>query len=166
MEEIHILHSMAQMDFSELFRVYEESFLRHARRDYPDTEPETALERERQVFLDDCRCFFRDGGRYYVLVSAGKYVSIACTEAYEDGLLISALETAPDCRRKGFARKLLTAVVQREGGKLYSHVAKNNTASLRLHEACGFRILKDSARLIDGTVSVRFYTMIINENKP
>lgn len=166
MEELRILQSMAQVDFSELFRVYGESLLCHARRDYPHMDPDVAMEREQQAFLDDCRCFFRDRGRYYVLVSAGRYLSIACAEDYEDGSLISALETAPDCRRKGYGRKLLAAVTAGEQGRLYSHVAKTNKASLCLHEACGFHILKDSARLIDGTVSGRFYTMIINENKP
>lgn len=164
MESVFSLRYMAQVDFSQLLQVYEESILRHAKRDYPDLEAAEALYREQQKFYEDCRCFFADGGKYYILVSEGKYVSVLCTESYDEGILISALETAPDCRRRGYARKLLLAVKESEKGKLYSHVAKSNRASFALHEACGFSVLKESARLLDGTVSGRFYTMVANEN--
>lgn len=164
MEKIVVLRSMAQVDFSLLMQVYEESVLRQAQKDFPDASLAEAVKREEENIREDCRCCFADGGRYYVLLSDGEYVSILCTEPYGDGILISALETAPHCRRKGYSRKLLLAVKEAEKGKLYSHVAKNNAASFALHKACGFSVLKDSARLIDGTVSAGFYTMVANEN--
>ncbi len=87
--------------------------------------------------------------------------SILRMEKYNDGYLIQSLETCPESRRKGFAFCLMTAVLEDcpSGTLLYSHVKKNNIASMHLHLKCGFQILTDMARLLDGTVSNRYATL-------
>jgi RimJ/RimL family protein N-acetyltransferase len=74
-------------------------------------------------------------------------------EPYRDGLLLEALETAPECRRKGFAAELVRAAQGYAAGtKIYSHVNKGNLASLRTHEKCGFHRIADHAVYADGSV--------------
>ena len=85
-------------------------------------------------------------------------------EPYEDGLLIEALETRPDCRRKGYATDLINATISylRAGGpyKIYSHVQKDNGASLLVHYKCGFSILSENAMYIDGTYHNDAFTLV------
>ena len=73
------------------------------------------------------------------------------------------METAPECRRKGYATLLLQSVQQHLGShgpvRLYSHVHKNNRPSLSVHQHCGFQIVSDSASYIDGSVSANAYTL-------
>jgi RimJ/RimL family protein N-acetyltransferase len=99
-------------------------------------------------------CFFTTEGAIYALWSpAGEYVSALRLEPYQDGLLLEALETAPGQRRKGYAADLITAVLQMVGEtKVYSHVSKRNTASLRTHEKCGFHRVLEHAVYADGSV--------------
>ena len=57
--------------------------------------------------------------------------------------LIGALETHPDHRRKGYAARLITDMVQyleeNHGAiTLFSGIGKRNTASLQTHLRCGF----------------------------
>ena len=80
------------------------------------------------------------------------YFSALRLEPYEDGLLLEALETAPAHRRKGYAEKLIRAVQAEFLQKIYSHVSKKNTASLAVHQKCGFRQVLDYAKYIDGSV--------------
>jgi L-amino acid N-acyltransferase YncA len=46
--------------------------------------------------------------------------------------------------------------------KLYSHIAKGNTASIRTHEACGFYKISDMAAYVDGSVDGRACTYVCN----
>ena len=46
-----------------------------------------------------------------------------------------------------------------EGKNMYSHIDKKNIPSFELHKNCGFRLISDSARYIDGTVTQNSYTM-------
>lgn len=82
-------------------------------------------------------------------------------EKHLDGYLIHSLQTRQQSRRKGFALKLMTAVLQDhpKGTVFYSHVMKDNVASLQLHLRCGFQVHSDMARLMDGTVSNRYVTL-------
>ena len=87
-------------------------------------------------------------------------------EKHLDGYLIHSLQTRQQSRRKGFARKLMTAVLHDhpKGTVFYSHVMKDNVASLQLHLRCGFQVHSDMARLMDGTVSNRYVTLkILND---
>ena len=111
--------------------------------------------------------FAAEGAAYFILEEAGRYVSALRLEPYEDGLLLEALETAPEERRKGYAAHLIcetVAYLKKSGPvRLYSHVLRGNTASLRTHEKCGFRQISDCARYIDGSVNRRAVTMLYTE---
>lgn len=88
-------------------------------------------------------------------------VSALRLERYADGLLLEALATAPAHRRKGYAASLIRTILRElePGTPVYAHVDKRNRASLRIHEACGFRLWKDFARFVDGTVSTWAVTL-------
>lgn len=107
---------------------------------------------------------------YAVWCVENQYVSAVRAEPYRDGMLLEALETAPQYRRKGYATKLLSAVIPavRETGyaKLYAHVSKQNLASLSVHEKCGFSKLSNSAVLIDGSVMNSYLTLLYDLKKP
>ena len=89
-------------------------------------------------------------------------------EPYRDGLLLEALETAPGWRRMGYAVRLIQAVQQmleQQGSvRIYSHVSKKNTASLKTHLRCGFEIYLDYAAYIDGSVNRRAHTLRYEKN--
>ena len=79
------------------------------------------------------------------------------------GILMTCLESAPERRRKGIAQALLRSVfelLRQQGCRfVYVHINKKNRPSLALHNKLGFRVIADSARLADGTVSQDFFTM-------
>ena len=59
-------------------------------------------------------CFFKkDGSRLAVWECGGRYVSAVRVERFEDGWLITALETAPEHRCKGFGKQLLNGLIHR-----------------------------------------------------
>ena len=87
-----------------------------------------------------------------ITVKGGVLVDLGGKNA-ADGLLLEALETAPACRRHGYAAALVRAVMEVYGEKkIYSHVSKRNTPSLRVHEKCGFRRIAEHAVYADGSV--------------
>ena len=98
--------------------------------------------------------FFPTAGAVYaVWEENGTYITALRLEPYRDGLLLTALETAPEYRRRGYAQKLIEAVLEElPGEKLYSHVSKTNAASLRTHISCGFQKILDHAAYLDGSV--------------
>ena len=66
---------------------------------------------------------------------------------------MDALETRPDCRRKGYAKKLLRAVLAElpPETRVYSRILRSNKASVALHLECGFRLWKPYAKFLDGS---------------
>lgn len=100
-----------------------------------------------------------DGSAYYIFTDAGNYITALRTEPYQDGFLISGLHTHTSYRRQGYATLLLRTAVEELSGSVYSHIACNNIASIRVHSLCGFKKICDYARLLDGTVSSRYITM-------
>ena len=91
---------------------------------------------------------------------SGAYVSALRLEPYKDGWLLEALETAPDHRRRGWAKALMRAVLEMLGETtVYSHVSRRNEASLRTHYACGFEKHLDHVVYLDGSVSGRGLTL-------
>lgn len=104
-------------------------------------------------------------GGYAVLEKSGNYVCAMRFEPYMDGILISCLQTKPDCRRRGYAQNLIGALQAEFSKPIYSHVAKNNHPSLCLHRKMGFDVISDTARLLDGTVTSRYLSMCLkNKN--
>jgi len=154
--------NLAQLDFERLMAVYREGNRENALTLYPQMPVDAANLRAQEDFLAYLReDFFRHKGACYcVWEERGQYVSALRLEPWQDGLLLEALETHPDHRRKGYAKQLILAV-QREltGKRIYSHVHKKNKASLATHKACGFTVFRDTVRLLDGTVSAGSYTL-------
>ena len=91
-------------------------------------------------------------------------VSALRTEPYQDGVLLFNLETSKDHRRQGYATKLVKAVIAEirkyKSTPIYVHIEKQNISSLHLHENIGFEICAEYGKLIDGTVSHRYYTLV------
>ena len=157
---LYIARSMRELNFAALMEVYIEGNRENAAENYPDLPEGQGLLQAEQSFYQYLReDFFRVPGAYYAIwQEAGRYVSALRLEPYRDGLLLEALETAPEQRRKGYAEVLIRAALPGQG-KVYSHVHKRNIPSLRIHEKCGFRRISEQAVYIDGSVNDRCCTM-------
>ena len=98
-----------------------------------------------------------------ILEAEGRYVSALRLEPNRDGLLLEALETLPEERRRGYAVSLISSVQRwlKACGEvtLYSHVSKRNEASLRTHRRCGFEIYLDHTVYQDGSRNDTAYTL-------
>lgn len=141
-----IVQSMRELTFGRLMEVYQE----------PSGPVSLRAEQEFYHYLNDC--FFRTPGAVYCIWQEGqRYVSALRLEAYNDGRLLTALQTAPDCRGNGHAGSLVRAVLTWQkahgGGKIYSHIENRNAPSIKVHTACGFRKIADCARYLDGSVT-------------
>ena len=157
-----IAEKLNDLSFSRLMELYAEENLTTGRSRWPE-EPQwrqaALAEDEFREFLR--QVFFRTAGaRYLIWEEQGRYVSALRLEPYRDGLLLEALETAPDFRRKGYASGLIQAALGTvPGQKVYAHVDWHNTASLRTHEKCGFTRVFDHAVYIDGSVDSHCCTL-------
>lgn len=155
---LRIYRCLKELDFPPLMQIYIEGNQEKA------TAYGGGLQRPEQEFYDYLRdVFFRQPGAFYaVWEESGVQVSALRLEPYADGLLLEALETAPPYRGKGYAKALILAVLSRlEDVTVYSHVEKSNIASLRTHFSCGFTVMADYARYLDGTVTQKAYTLHI-----
>lgn len=161
-----VADSLRALSFPKLMEVYREGNLENGERIYPEEPPQRQLALAEEDFRDYLRQIFFAGenARYFILEAAGRYVSALRLEPYGDGLLLEALETAPDCRRKGYAEALIRQcqqyLTQQGKVRLYSHVSRRNIPSLRTHEKCGFRQILDYARYIDGSADRRAVTLL------
>lgn len=150
-----LINKLYDLRFSELMEVYEEGNLENGQELWPD-EPEgqqiLLAEQEFHQYLREC-FFATEGALYAIWAVDGRYVSALRLEPYQDGLLLEALETAPNQRRKGYAKELIRAVRNTfPGTRIYSHIHKRNIPSIRTHEACGFRRILHYAVYADGSV--------------
>ena len=151
---LHLTKTLQQLSFGKLMEVYLEGNLEKA--------AEVGLLQAEQDFYQYLKeCFFPTAGAVYAIWEENDaYCSALRLEPYKDGLLLSALETAPAYRCKGYARKLTEAVLEAfSESNIYSHVSKENLPSLALHEACGFLKISDFAAYIDGSVNNRAVTL-------
>ena len=154
------------LSFGKLMEVYREGNLENGREFWPAEPPGRQLALAEQDFYDYLRrTFFVAPGTFYaVWEENGQYISALRMEPYQDGFLLSGLETAPQHRRRGYAVKLIEAVLGYMGScRIYSHVSKRNAASLRTHEACGFRKISDHAVYADGSVLSTSVTLMIKQ---
>ena len=154
---------LQELDFEALMGIYWEGNRENALDKYPNMELQAAHNRAEQDFYAYLRdeFFTQRGASYAVWVMDGNYVSALRLEPWEDGLLLEALETHPNHRKKGYAKDLIKAVQESLPEiPVYSHVNKRNTPSLATHKSCGFQILKDTVRYLDGTVSAYGYTLL------
>lgn len=157
--------SISKMNFSALMEVYEEGNRETGRLNYPFESECMQLRLAENDFADYLReDFFRqDDAKYAVLEKNGEYVSALRLERYQDGYLITGLETKSSQRRKGYARELMEAILRdisvADRTWIYSHVSKSNTASMNLHKGLGFEKVHDYAVYLDGSVSTSAVTL-------
>lgn len=146
-----IAESVSKLSFSGLMQVYAESNALNAE------DQECSILDVEQGFYDYLRSSFfaQENSFCAVWIEAGEYVSALRIEPFKDGFLLCALETTPEHRRKGYAAKLIKAVLslERLGRPVYSHIHKKNGASQAVHAACGFVKIMDRALYIDGSVN-------------
>lgn len=162
---LKIVTSMSQLNIADLMIVYREDNLENGKILFPDTDPNEQLRRAEDEFESYLReDFFRQKDSFYALwVTDGHYQAALRIEPYDDGLLLEALSTAPGSRHRGYAAALVSHVLKHLQASsytvVYSHIHKNNTASLQLHKKCGFQLHSESARYLDGTVTQKSCTM-------
>lgn len=159
-----IARKLQDLSFGKLMEIYLEGNRENGSDLWPQETPERQIALAEQDFYDYLsRTFFSVPGAFYgILTENGEYISALRMEPYQDGLLLAALETAPQHRRKGFAKQLIRQVLDYvRQGKIYSHVHKRNQASIRTHEACGFQKILDHAVYADGSVLTSSVTMMI-----
>ena len=156
-----LAHNIRELRFGELMGVYLQGNQEKAKRDHPQEPAGVGLRlAEENLYRYLQECFFRiPGAVYAVWEEGGSYVSALRAEPYRDGALINALETAPDQRGRGFAFRLLGAVLDTLDGPVYSHVAKDNIPSLKLHQKLGFERIQENAVYLDGSVDSRACTL-------
>lgn len=159
---LEVFDSLKNLNFQMLMDVYAQSNRENAEVYFPQlSEPQGVAMVEQQFYTFLQEVFFKTrDSRYCVWLADGKYVSALRLEPYRDGLLLEALETAPEQRHKGYGRHLMQAALgQIQGKPVYSHVGKRNAASLALHMGCGFEKIQDCAVYIDGSVSQNAVTL-------
>ena len=158
---LEIIRNMRDLNFSALKNVYsanEEILGKH------NASPQERIDAEQAFYQYLREVFFRDPRSLYAVWNCdGRYAAALRVEPYRDGLLITALETAPTLRERGYASALLAAILRSaEDQKIYAHIAKGNRASLRVHEKCGFVVISDSAVMLDGSFTSAYYTLCNN----
>ena len=154
-----------KLDFSQLMEVYVEGNVENGQEFWPEETPECQLE----LAVEKFRSYLVDGfygtkhGIYWIWEESSRYISALRLEQHQDGLLMEALETRPDCRRMGYAKKLIQAALNNlpEGTRVFSHVHKKNNPSLATHRSCGFSKALDYSVCSDGSVYDREVTMEI-----
>lgn len=161
-----IAEHLRDLSFGMLMEVYREGNLENGKDFWPKESPERQLALAEQDFYDYLsQTFFRVPEAYYALWAVdGCYVSALRMEPYRDGVLLTGLETAPEQRRRGYAKALIRAVLAaRNHGKVYSHVSKRNQASLGTHAACGFQKILDHAVYADGSILTSSVTLLAEQ---
>ena len=154
--------NLRDLSFGKLMEVYADENRKNGKMLWPDEPEYRAIALAEQDFYHYLQqVFFRTAGTCYQIWELdGKYVSALRLEPYRDGLLLTALETAPAYRGRGYAAMLVKAALQSAAGmNVYSHVDKRNIASLRTHTKCGFSQVLDYAHYTDGSVDDRCCTL-------
>lgn len=159
---IIVANSMRDIDFSKLTELYKDVLDHDCRNTYQHLdryEGRICAENDLRAYLKEV-FFGYSKGRYYINIEHGQYVSALRIEPYKDGLLLNALMTAEDYRRKGFASCLLKYALSVEDRPIYSHIHRNNRPSVALHEKFGFIKLLDHSVFLDGSVHTDHITYI------
>ena len=156
---------LGEIDFTKLMDVYYEGNCENAKDRYPNDDINLGILKTEQDFYQYLRevFFHEEGAVCAVWEEKGMYISALRLEPYADGVLLAALETHPEFRRNGYAKKLIEAVLLELKDKdvtvVYSHINKRNVASLQTHISCGFQRISEQATYIDGSVTRTSCTM-------
>lgn len=136
-----LIRSMRDLQFGKLVQVYEESC------------PTLAAQSDFYEYLR--QVFFKTPGAVYCVWQEGDcYTSALRLEPYQNGLLLTGLETAPIYRKHKFASYLLQAVLDTfTDADIYSHIFYDNCISGYIHRKFGFCKISDYAVFVDGSIS-------------
>lgn len=160
---LKIFRNFKELDIGKLLLVYEEAFRLSMQKD--DIDRYFAEEKFLFYLREDFFC--REHTLMAVWIVADRYVSALRLEPYEDGFLLSGLETEPASRRNGYATCLLQSMIAYAVAEsilpIYVHIHRKNAVSRDLHKKYGFFPLYDFGRLIDGTVSSVYDTFIFKK---
>lgn len=134
-----------------LMDVYAESNFENTDYFFPDEEnKELAVQKVETGFLDFLKneFFLQNEAAYWIFEENGVWYSALRTCKVPNGpYYLEALETRPDFRGEGYASLLLSNVLDalKENGpfRICDCVSKKNTASLKVHEKCGFQIVSE-----------------------
>lgn len=159
------MRALEELDFPELMAVYEAGNRENGEYFYPEESPERQMllaQRDFRKYLTD-GFFAKPDVSYWIWQEDGTYMSALRLEPEGEGLLLEALETRPGFRQKGYAKKLIRAVLDRlpKGTEVHSHVSRENTASLATHYACGFVKACDFITESDGRIRNDYVTMSV-----
>lgn len=142
----------SEIDCDKLMAIYRESNGANAKIFFPQIKNAAkARKKAETAYCDYIEKEFLSGkNAYCILEENGAWVSALRLYKIDGGFyFIEALETAPKFRCKGYAEKLLNELIEKlkntENCKIYDCVSKKNTASLRVHEKCGFKIVDENA---------------------
>ncbi len=130
-------------------------------------DPEEARRKVEEGFLEYLENDFlkKEGNSICVLEESGIWQSALRLNCIRESFYyIETIETRPGSRRKGYASRLLGALIDdlKKGGSftLVDSVANTNTASLNTHLATGFRIAGDEGYdYLQNTRDTRDYPM-------
>lgn len=152
---LKVVRSMAELPFGKLMEIYAQSNCECGFQwgSEPDARRLQLAEQDFYAYLRQC-FFTLPDSVYFLWEEQGDLVSAVRCESYCDGVLLAALETAPDKRNQGYATALVKAVLNcLEDKKVYVHIHRDNSASVAVHLHCGFVKMKRGARLLDGSYS-------------
>jgi len=145
------IEKYCDLDDRKLMDIYAESNSENTDYFFPDeTNKEIAVQKVEAGFLDYLKneFFSRNEAAYWILEENGVWCSALRICKIPDGpYYLEALETRPDLRGKGYASLLLSCVLDalmKDGPfRLCDCVSKKNTASLKTHAKCGFKIVSE-----------------------
>ena len=141
------------LDARKLMDIYSESNFENTDYFFPEEpDKEKAVRQVESGFLDFLENDFfgnQTEPAVWVYEENGIWLSALRTCMVQPGVhYLEALETRPDWRKNGYAARLLsgaTHALEKKGPfRLCSCVSKKNTASLKTHEKCGFRIVSEA----------------------
>lgn len=161
---LKVVSSLEPWVFSELLQICSESLQTRNGNIGIVTDSQIYRMNKEQYYYEDLISYFlHDHGKMFFWEESGEHVS-ACRMIMEDNrFLLHNLETKPSARRKGYAKKLLSSIIDhlanKKGNIICVHIKKDNKPSVALHTAVGFLKVKDTARLLDGSVSSDYITM-------
>lgn len=168
--------SLNDLDFPRLMEIYRESNTENISYFYPDcTDKEAGRkqveERFRAYLKDDF--FAKPGNRYYVFEKDGVWLSAVRLFPVPENpgvYYAEALETRPDRRREGNAAALFRLLFEELSGsgdfEISDSVSKTNTASLRTHLSCGFRIYQEnSVCILNGYENPNAYGLVYSHTE-
>ena len=158
-----IYNRISNVDFRIYKELYSEQIEAQRLREYAHLSYAEGILRSEEDFWYDTEIFFKTTGAFIcVWFCDGRYASALRAEQYNDGYLLTNLETDITYRNRGYATLLIQGLKKHLLSigckRLYAHISKCNQISIIVHEKLGFQRIFDSATLVDGTTTNDYYT--------